>query len=202
MRFYITDSKLCKLLRPVPKVKERPIHLNCSVNDPMYNKLFVKSGKWTAKLHQVYDILHNEKKITININELKTDIRRYKIIEYIKEIEKFKFSGLINDGMITSPLLELNDNIVSLYSDFRSLRSIPDILYTISYSAQFLYRHFFSSLWNNRSGVYRYDVMSRYFSFRWQSCNIDILLNELVNVKLIKIAQKNIPIDVKIVKLL
>lgn len=203
MKYYLTDVRFCQLLRPVSKIKKESKYFNCRVDDPLYNKLVVSEGKWTAKLHEIYDLLCNERSKIIDINDIETSIRRYRLKEYIKQIELFKFTGFMyNYGKFQLPLLNLKDDIINMNYKIDKRRSIPECLYNVSYNAQFLYRHFFSSLLKGITGVYKREVLANFLSFKWSLWKLDDYLEELESVKLIKITHKNINSKVKLLKLL
>lgn len=202
MKYLITDTGFCQLLRPIGKsTKEYTLF-----DKVHYNMLSYKSGKWTAKLHQVLDILYNERTTTINIKDLKYSyIRPYKLKEYINYISEFEFVGLRYGITIKSPIIGFDDETVILHNRMEKVTSIPTKLYYLRYNSQFLYRHFFSQQWNGEKRTFNIQVLINYLDLRWaKNHQEDLILsyiNELENANLIKYRPESSKKHLKIVKI-
>lgn len=198
MQYNITDTGFCQLLRPIGKNK--PFTLYDQVE---YNVLSYRSGKWTAKLHQVLDILYNEKINIINVKGL--EFRNDRLKDYIKYISEFQFSGLRYGHLIKGPIIGFDGETVIMRFKREKNTRIPITLYSLRYDSQFLYRHFFSQHWQGRVGIYKIKVLIDYLGLRWAKGEAENLIydyiNELQSAKLIKICPESSKKHLNIMKI-
>lgn len=206
--YIYTDIGFCHLLRPI--IKKAHIKPKCFLDfrykTPPYNSLFVNSGCWTARMHQVLDLLYHQRSNKIDITNIKTDIRRDVIKKLLKNIAEFKFAGqrYNHNELIFSPLIIIDGNVVTLKYKTEKVVRIPVVLYTLSPYSQFLYRRFFAHMWTNKSGTYNLKTFIDFLGLEDENyySNKRVLryLNELAGAELIKMPRATGVEDVKILK--
>jgi hypothetical protein len=192
--YIYTDIGFCHLLRPIiKKAHVEPIRPQLfQYKSPPYNHLFVKNGIWTARMHQLLDLLYHQRSGKINIAKIKTDIRRDVLNKSLKNIAEFEFVGqrYNNDELVSSPLIMINGKTVTLKYEAKKVVRIPVILYALNPYSQFLYRRFFAHKWTNKSGTYNLKTFIEYLGLEDENyySNKRVLkyLNELAGAKLIK----------------
>jgi hypothetical protein len=206
--YIYTDIGFCHLFRPIIKkahIKPKRF-LDFQYKSQPYNSLFVKSGCWTARMHQVLDLLYHQKSNEIDIKNIKTDIRRDVLKNLLKNIAEFEFAGqrYNNNELVYSPILMINGNAVTLKYEAKKVVRIPVILYTLNPYSQFLYRRFFAHMWTNKSGTYNLKTFIDYLNLEDENyySNKRVLkyLNELAGAKLIKMPRATGVKEIKILK--